>query len=67
LYAAAKAEKWEKYAREVRRLGNAQHLYDDWSTEFDETEFDAWEASALNEFESGERARLEKFSWVRWT
>ena len=67
LFAAAKAEEWERYALEERRAGNTQRSYDDWSSEFDEKEFDAWEASALSEFESAERARLEKFSWVRWT
>lgn len=65
-YAAAKSEGWDEYSRVAQSEGNKQLSYDDWSSEFDEREFDAWEASALMEFERSERERLEKSKWVRW-
>lgn len=66
-YASAKAEEWDAYSDAESSAGNKQLSYDDWSTEYDQKEFDAWEAVALSEFESTERERLGKFSWVRWT
>lgn len=65
-YAASKAEAWAEYSREETSDHSSMNSYEAWSAAFDQEEFDAWEATALSEFERAERERLEKFNWVRW-
>lgn len=62
-YATSKAEEWAEYSHGQQAEGKD---FEVWSQEFDEKEFDAWEALAVAEFEKSERVRLEKTGWVRW-
>ncbi len=65
-YAEGKTEEWDSYTSGTLSAGETKLSYDAWSSDYDEREFDAWEATALDEFERGERERLGRFNWVRW-
>lgn len=65
-YATSKSEEWAEESGGKLADGSITESYDKWSNLYDEKEFDAWEATALDEFEASERERLKKFAWVRW-